>query len=89
VNTGFTPLYQILTPGSAIDKGFITNGGLDGPGEVNRRILRRGLKHDGIKGCAPDMDATAIKATKRPIHRTYKGSEQVCKKSIADVGIYT
>jgi len=52
-----------------------SNGGLEGLGEVNRRILRRGLKHDGVKGCTLDIDATAIKAAKRLAHWTYKGFE--------------
>jgi len=52
-----------------------SNGGLEGLGEVNRRILRRGLKHDGVKGYTLDIDATAIKAAKRLAHWTYKGFE--------------
>lgn len=46
--------------------------GLKGLGRSNRRLLKRGLKHDGIKGYTLDIDATAIKAMKRSAYWTYK-----------------
>lgn len=49
------------------------NGGLEGLGKVNRRALKRGLKHDGIKGYTLDIDATGIEAEKQTAKRTYKG----------------
>ncbi len=49
------------------------NTGLEGLGKVNREILRRGLKHDGIKGYTLDIDATGIEAEKQAAEMTYKG----------------
>lgn len=48
-------------------------GGLEGLGQVNRRALKRGLKHDGIKGYTLDIDATGIEAEKETARMTYKG----------------
>lgn len=48
-------------------------GGLEGLGKVNRRVLKRGLKADGIKGYTLDIDATGIEAEKRSARMTYKG----------------
>jgi hypothetical protein len=48
-------------------------GGLAGLGKVNRRILKRGLKGDGIKGYTLDIDATGIEAQKQTAKMTYKG----------------
>jgi hypothetical protein len=48
-------------------------GGLDGLGKVNRRMLKRGLKGDAIKGYTLDIDATGIEAEKRSAKMTYKG----------------
>ena len=49
------------------------SGGLEGLGGVNRRVLKRGLKADGIKGYTLDMDATGIEAEKQSALMTYKG----------------
>jgi len=48
-------------------------GGLEGLGRVNRRLLKRGLKADGIKGYTLDIDATGIEAEKQTAKMTYKG----------------
>jgi len=48
-------------------------GGLEGLGKVNRRLLKRGLKGDGIKGYTLDIDATGIEAEKKTAKMTYKG----------------
>lgn len=49
------------------------SGGLQGLGRVNRRVLKRGLKADGIKGYTLDIDATGIEAQKQSAKMTYKG----------------
>lgn len=49
------------------------NGGLEGLASVNRRILKRGLKYDGIEGYTLDIDATGIMAEKETAMMTYKG----------------
>ncbi len=48
-------------------------GGLEGLAKVNRRVLKRGLKADGIKGYTLDIDATGIEAQKQSAKMTYKG----------------
>ena len=48
-------------------------GGLVGLEKVNRRMLKRGLKGDGIKGYTLDIDATGIEAQKQSAKMTYKG----------------
>ena len=50
-----------------------SRGGLEGLGKVKRRVLKRGLRGDGIKGYTLDMDATGIEAEKRSAKMTYKG----------------
>jgi len=49
------------------------NGGLYGLEKVNRRLLKRGMKYDGIKGYTLDIDATGIVAEKQSAKMTYKG----------------
>jgi hypothetical protein len=49
------------------------NGGLYGLLHVNREVLRKGMKRDGIKGYTLDIDATGIEAEKYEAMRTYKG----------------
>ena len=49
------------------------NGGLQGLEKVNRKVLKRGLKHDGVKGYTLDIDATGIEAEKALAKMTYKG----------------
>ncbi|WP_435549165.1 IS1380-like element ISDssp4 family transposase, partial [Desulfobacterium sp. N47] len=49
------------------------NGSLKGLAEVNRKIIKRGLKYDGIKGYTLDIDATGIEAEKELAKMTYKG----------------
>jgi hypothetical protein len=51
------------------------NGGLEGLGAVNRRILKRALKREKIKGYTLDIDATGIKSEKESTKMTYKGYE--------------
>jgi hypothetical protein len=50
-----------------------TNGGLEGLGVARCQMLKRGLKHDGLKGYTLDMDATGIEAEKEAAKMTYKG----------------
>jgi len=49
------------------------NGGLEGLGKVNRQLLKRGMKYDGLKGYTLDIDATGIVAEKESAKMTYKG----------------
>jgi hypothetical protein len=49
------------------------NGGLCGLKRVNRKLLKRGMKYDGIKGYTLDIDATGIQAEKQTAKMTYKG----------------
>jgi hypothetical protein len=48
-------------------------GGLEGLGAVNRRVLKRALKADGMPEYTLDMDATGIEAEKQSAQMTYKG----------------
>jgi len=48
-------------------------GGLSGLEQVNRRLLKRGMKYDGITGYTLDIDATGIEAEKKTAKMTYKG----------------
>jgi hypothetical protein len=50
-----------------------TNGGLKGLGVVNQRLIKRGMKKDGIKHYTLDIDATGIEAEKEAAKMTYKG----------------
>jgi hypothetical protein len=47
--------------------------GVEGLEKVNQRLLRRGMKYDGIKGYTLDIDATGILAEKQSAKMTYKG----------------
>jgi hypothetical protein len=49
------------------------SGGLSGLERVNRKLLKRGMKYDGIKGYTLDIDATGIEAEKQTAKMTYKG----------------
>jgi len=49
------------------------NGGLSGLEKVNRRMLKRAMKYDGITGYSLDIDATGIEAEKQLAKMTYKG----------------
>jgi hypothetical protein len=49
------------------------NGALEGLEKVNRRFLKRALKHDGVKSYTLDIDATGIEAEKDSAKMTYKG----------------
>ena len=49
------------------------NGGLESLAKVNGKILKRGLKYDGIEGYTLDIDATGIHAEKESAKMTYKG----------------
>jgi hypothetical protein len=50
-----------------------TNGGLAGLEQVNRKLLKRAMKYDGITGYTLDIDATGIEAEKQLAKMTYKG----------------
>jgi len=54
-------------------RGMGINGGLSGLEQVNRKLLKRGMKYDGIKGYTLDIDATGIEAEKQSAKMTYKG----------------
>ena len=49
------------------------NDGLSGLAGVSRRLLKRGLKRDGVVGYTLDIDATGIEADKQSAKMTYKG----------------
>ncbi len=49
------------------------NAGLYGLEKVNRRLMKRGMKYDGIKAYTLDIDATGIEAEKESAKMTYKG----------------
>jgi hypothetical protein len=49
------------------------NGGLYGLEQVNRRLLKRAMKYDGLTGYTLDIDATGIEAEKQTAKMTYKG----------------
>ena len=48
-------------------------GGLEGLEKVNKGLVKRGLKYDGVKGYTLDIDATGILAEKESAKMTYKG----------------
>ena len=48
-------------------------GGLSGLKKVNQKLLKRGMKYDGLKGYTLDIDATGIEAEKQSAKMTYKG----------------
>jgi len=50
-----------------------TNGGLEGLGAVNRRMLKRALKNGKEKEFTLDIDATGIESEKEAAKMTYKG----------------
>jgi len=50
-----------------------TNGGLEGLGTVNRRMLKRALKNGKEKEFTLDIDATGIESEKEAAKMTYKG----------------
>ena len=50
-----------------------STGGLSGLERVNRKLLKRGMKYDGINGYTLDIDATGIEAEKQTAKMTYKG----------------
>jgi len=49
------------------------NTALEGLGKVNCKVLKRGLKYDGLNGYTLDIDATGIEAEKETAKMTYKG----------------
>jgi len=49
------------------------NGGLSGLEQVNRKLLKRAMKYDGITNYTLDIDATGIEAEKNTAKMTYKG----------------
>ena len=50
-----------------------SSGGLDGLQKVHKKLLKRGMKYDGITGYTLDIDATGIEAEKQTAKMTYKG----------------
>ena len=50
-----------------------TNGGLEGLGAVNCRMLKRALKNEKEKAYTLDIDATGIESEKETAKMTYKG----------------
>ncbi len=50
-----------------------SKGGLEGLKDVNKKLLKRGMKYDGIKGYTLDMDVKGILAEKESAKMTYKG----------------
>ena len=54
-------------------RGMGVNSGLYGLEKVNRRLLKRGMKYDGLKGYTLDIDVTGIEAEKQSAKMTYKG----------------
>lgn len=50
-----------------------TSGGLPGLEKVNGKLLKRGMKYDGLKSYTLDIDATGIEAEKQSAMMTYKG----------------
>ncbi len=49
------------------------NGGLEGLARVNRRVLKRAVKKERVKGYTLDIDATGIESEKESAKMTYKG----------------
>jgi len=49
-----------------------TNGGLEGLGAVNRRVLKRALKNEKVTEYTLDIDATGIESEKELARMTYK-----------------
>jgi hypothetical protein len=49
------------------------NGGLEGLAKVNRRVLKRAVKKERVKGYTLDIDATGIESEKESAKMTYKG----------------
>jgi len=54
-------------------RGMGVNGGLYGLNKVNKKLLKRGMKYDGLTGYTLDIDATGIVAEKHSAKMTYKG----------------
>jgi len=54
-------------------RGMGQSGGLSGLDKVNQRLLKRGMKYDGIKDYTLDIDATGIEAEKHLAKMSYKG----------------
>jgi hypothetical protein len=48
-----------------------TNGGLYGLEKVNRRLLKQGMKYDGVKCYILDIDATGSVAEKESAKMTW------------------
>jgi len=69
------PLKKILSTDAFGDwlQSMGINAGLYDLEKANRRLLKRGMKYDGIKAYTLDIDATGIEAEKRSAKMTYKG----------------
>lgn len=69
------PLERIPSSDACGDwlRGMGVNGGLCGLEKVNRRLLKRAMRYDGVKDYTLDIDATGICAEKQSAKMTYKG----------------
>jgi hypothetical protein len=50
-----------------------SNGGLSGLEKVNKKLLKRAMKYEGVTGYTLDIDATGIEAEKQTAKMTYQG----------------
>lgn len=69
------PLQVVASPDAIGDwlRRISDVGGLSGLQKVNQRLLKRGMKYDGIDGYTLDIDATGIETHKQSAKMTYKG----------------
>ena len=69
------PLKRVPSPDAIGDwlRRISDTGGLSGLKKVNQRLLKHGMKYDGIDGYTLDIDATGIEAEKQSAKMTYKG----------------
>jgi hypothetical protein len=69
------PLKRVPSPDAIGDwlRRMGSYAGLLGLEKVNCRLLKRGMKYDGLKGYTLDIDATGIEAEKQSAMMTYKG----------------
>lgn len=70
------PLKKVPSPDAFGDwlRKMGVKGGLYGLLRLNRRILKKAMKRDGIKGYTLDIDATEIVSEKYEAMKTYKGN---------------
>jgi hypothetical protein len=72
---GIVPLNRIPSSDAFGDwlRNMGVNGGLCGLDKVNRRVLKRAMRYDGIKDYTLDIDATGIEAEKQSAKMPCKG----------------